>query len=74
MGNLPAIVVFVISVYSYLPKKFSSPLQPLYGYILHLFVAVSVNTVIIFVTFATPKVWIQQLNSEDGYDGLTQEF
>ena len=55
-------------------KESSTPLKRLDGYIFHLFVDVFVNTVIIFFTFATPKMWIQQCNSEDGYDILTQEL
>ena len=54
-------------------KKPASPRNASTITYFNFFVTVSVNTVIIFVTFATPKMWIQQLDLKDGYDSLTQE-
>ena len=56
-----------------LHEEYSIPSKLLHYLILQPFVSVLVCTVINFVTFATPKMWIQQPETHDGDDSLTQE-
>ena len=73
MGTPPAVVVYVISVQPYSPERIQHPIGKPPRLHTSPFCHRVCKSVFIFVTFATPKMWIKQLNSEDGNDSLTLE-